>query len=116
MISRTVLAWAIGVWALLAWGGRILIVFDAGSGVWDRTRIALSLITAAAAVVALWAGRWIKPALLAYAAVAAVVWIRSAVFVMTDDTTPAFVAIHLFLAAVSLGLGVLAVLTARQSQ
>lgn len=104
------------MWALVAWGGRILVVFDAGSGVWDRTRIALSLVAAVAAVVALWAGRWIKPALLAYAAVAAVVWIRSAVSVMTEDATPAFVAVHLLLAAVSLGLGALAVLTARQPQ
>lgn len=102
MMSRKRLAWAIGVWTAIAWGGRIAIVFDIGSDPWERIRIGVAVLTAAAAVMALAAGRWMKPVVLAYTATAIVVWVRSVVVVFSGERSPAFLAVHVALAAVSL--------------
>lgn len=114
MMSRTALAWAIAVWMLVAWGGRVLIVFDAGSAPWDRARIALSVVTAVFAVLALWRDRWVKFALVSYATVAAVVWTRSVFTVATGVEGGAFKRVHFILAAVSLGLALWALVTVRR--
>ena len=111
MMSRIRLAWAIGVWAAIAWGGRVAIVFDIGSDPWERARIAVSVLTAAAAVVALAARRWVRPVVVAYSMVAIAVWVRSVVVVLSDDRSPAFLAVHVALAGVSLLLAAAAAIT-----
>jgi hypothetical protein len=114
MISRIGLAWAIGVWAIIAWGGRVAIVFDIGSAPAERLRIAGAVVTAAAAVVALAARRWERPVVLVYAGVAAVVWIRSLIVVFSEDRSSAFLVVHALLAAVSLLLATVAAISVWQ--
>lgn len=111
MMSRMALAWAIGVWAAIAWGGRLAIVFDIGSDTGERLRIAVSVLTALAAVGALVVRRGVKPAVLVYSTAAAVVWIRSVIVVFSEDRAPAFLAVHTILAAVSLLLAGVAAFT-----
>lgn len=111
MMSRIRLAWAIGVWAAIAWGGRVAIVFDIGSDPAERLRIGVSVLTAVAAVIALAAGRWVRPVVYAYAAVATVVWVRSVIVVFSDERSPAFLAVHSALAGVSLLLAAVAAVT-----
>lgn len=111
MMSRKRLAWAIGVWTAIAWGGRVAIVFDIGSDPAERLRIGLSVFAAVAAVVALAAGRWVRPVVSAYAAVGTVVWVRSVVVVFSEDRALPFLAVHATLAGVSLLLATVAVVT-----
>ena len=111
MMSRIRLAWAIGVWTAVAWGGRVVIVFDIGSDPAERWRIGLSVLTAAAAVVALAFGRWVRPVVSVYSAVTTVVWVRSVVVVFSEDRALTFLAVHTILAAVSLLLAAVAAVT-----
>lgn len=110
-MSRNRLAWAILGWGLLVWGGRLAIVFDVGSDPADRIRIAVSVITSVLASLALWTSRGPRVAVWLYAAVAAFVWIRSAITVATGGGSVAFQAVHALLAMVSLALAALAVVT-----
>lgn len=111
MMSRNRLAWAIGLWAAISWGGRVAIVFDIGSAPADRLRIGASVLVAAAAVTALIARRGERPVVSVYALVQAIVWIRSLVVVFTSEQTPGFLVVHTILAAGSLALAAVASLT-----
>ncbi|MEX1004785.1 MAG: hypothetical protein WD990_14110 [Acidimicrobiia bacterium] len=111
MMSRKTLAWAIAIWAALTWGGRIAIVFDLGSDPGERVRIGLSVLVAAAAVPALVVGRWVRPAVYAYAAVNTVLWVRSVVVVFSEERAQSFLVVHTTLALLSLLLAAVAALT-----
>lgn len=112
MMSRIRLAWAIAVWAAVAWGGRLAIVFDVGSDLDERLRIAVSVVTAIAAVAALAVRRWVRPLVLVYSAVATLVWVRSVLVVLGEDRSGPFLVVHVALAAVSLLLAGVAAVTA----
>lgn len=111
MMSRIPLAWSIGVWAAITWGGRIAIVFDTGSDRADRARIALAIVTAALAVVALATDRVARPTVSLYAVVGSAIWIRSASSVIGGDGSIGFQAVHASLAVGSLALAAVAVLS-----
>lgn len=108
------LALAIGVWALITWGGRINLLTDPEAG--DPTtwlRVGASLVAAAGAVVGLLVtSRWSRSLLATYAAVTGIVWVVSLVSVWSNDHELGFRLVHTLLAAVSL---VLAFLAARQA-
>ena len=106
------LAWAIGVWAAISWGGRIAIVFDIGSDPWERIRIGVSVLAAVAAVVALVVRRGVKPVVLGYSTIATVVWLRSLIVVFSEDRSVPFLAVHTVLAGGSLLLAGVAAVTA----
>jgi hypothetical protein len=110
-MSRKVLAWAIGVWAAIAWGGRIAIVFDIGSDPGERLRIAVSVLAAVAAVVALAVERWTTPVVLVYSGIATIVWVRSVIVVFSEDRSLPFLAVHTVLAVISLLLAGIAAVT-----
>jgi len=114
MMSRTTLGWVIGAWTVLAWGGRIAIVLDTGSDPWDRVRIFAAVVVGVMGMAAAVSGRMVRSGLLVFAVVTAAVWLRSVMVVVTGDASAAFVTVHLVLAAVSLALSGLAVVTARQ--
>jgi len=109
MMSRTRLAWVIGLWAVVVWGGRTAILLDTGASPWDRGRVGLSVVLAAAVVTAFATGRLERPIAVAYALGTVLVWGRSLVSVWTGDESVGFVAVHTVLASVSLLLAALAV-------
>lgn len=112
MVSRTVLAIAIGVWTLLAWGGRVRLLTDAEHGdLGNWVRIGGSLLVGGVAVAALLlaaGGGWERWALTVFAVWTSVIWIRSLVTVWTGDQSMAFKMVHTVLAAGFLILAYLA--------
>ena len=109
MISHRVLAALIAMWAAVTWGGRVgLLTGD--ETLMAKARIAVSLLVAVVAVASLLTrARWRHAAVATYAVVAVAVWGSSAVSVLGDpSSSPAFKAVHLLLAVVSVSLAVLA--------
>lgn len=102
MVSRTVLAVAIGAWTLLSWGGRIRLLTDTEQGLATWVRIGGSLLVGVAAVlVVLFADgggleRWV---LTLFAAWSTTIWLRSLISVWTEDHSTAFRLVHTVLAA-----------------
>ncbi|MFP3914646.1 MAG: hypothetical protein ACLFWM_07200 [Actinomycetota bacterium] len=102
MITRTVLAVAIGVWTLLSWGGRIRLLTQSEQDLGNWLRIGGSLLVGAAAVVVLAATgggglqRWV---LTLFAAWSVGIWLRSLVSVWSGEQSLAFKAVHTVLAA-----------------
>lgn len=111
MMSRISLAWSIGLWALVTWGGRIAIVFDTGSDAADRWRIAIAVLTAVAAVLTLATDRVARPTVTTYALVSGVIWVRSSISVIGGGGTVPFQVVHAVLATVSVALAVVALVT-----
>lgn len=116
MIADRTLALVIAVWTALTWGGRIGLLTGSEAGL-AKARIAVSILLAAAAVIALISQTaWKRPALAAYAAGALLIWGSSLVAVWTDPTSSfAFRAVHTLLAVVSMGIAGLAVAALRRS-
>jgi hypothetical protein len=99
------LAALIAAWAVITWGGRIgLLVGD--ESLIAKARIGISLAAAAVAVAGLLLRRsWRKPAVGTYVVVTIAVWLTSVVSVVSDPaSSPAFKAVHLVLAAVSIAV------------
>lgn len=102
------------LWGAVVWGGRIALVFEAGSDPGDRLRIATAVGATLVAFAALLSGRLTRPATAFYAAVTAAVWIRSVVVVLAGRPDVGFLAVHALLAVVSLAVAAMAVLTVWQ--
>ncbi len=111
------------VWTLLVWSGRVRNAFaDAtldGSGRAGPLLLAAAFVVPALVLAGLTVGEWRRGSgpgswssrlLVALVAWTVVVWVvRGADIAFAGDHDPAFVAVHLVLAVVSIGLGVLAV-------
>jgi len=109
--------WTIGlcVWTFLVWTTRIGNIWNddalTDGEKWGRTGLAMSFTVLALAVIVALVKRaaWLRPAAVVLAAWTTAVWVVRAVGVATGDHDAAFVAVHLFLAAVSLTLAAQAV-------
>ena len=109
--------WTIGlcVWTFLVWTTRIGNIWNddalTDGEKWGRTGLAMSFTVLALAVIVALVKRatWLRPAVVVMAAWTTAVWVVRAVGVATGDHDAAFIAVHLFLAAVSLTLAALAV-------
>lgn len=103
MVTRTVLAIGIGIWTLLAWGGRVRLLTDADQGdIGNWVRIGGSLLVGGMAVAALFlaaGGAWERWALALFAVWTAGIWIRSLLTVWTGNQSMAFKLVHTVLAA-----------------
>lgn len=112
MVTRTVLAIAIGVWTLLAWAGRVRLLTDAEQGdLGNWVRIGGSLLVGGVAVATLLlaaGGGWERWALTFFALWTSVIWIRSLITVWTGDQSLAFKLVHTVLASGFLVLSYLA--------
>lgn len=105
---------ALVVWTLLVWTTRIRNIWGdhtltAGEK-WGRTGLALSFTALAATVaVALWrrAG-WLWLSVLVLTGWTVGVWVVRSVGIATGDHSAGFIAVHLLLAVVSIGLSALA--------
>lgn len=106
---------ALCVWTLLVWTTRIGNIWGdddlTGGEKWGRTGLALSFTVLALAAAhaiyhrASWRGIVVK----VFAGWTIAVWVTRSVGIVTGDHDAAFVAVHLVLAAVSIGLSLLAV-------
>lgn len=116
MTDRRIAWWsgAAAVWTFIAWGNRIgLLTGDESSDPWTWIRVGGSLVFGVALAVIgvmLWRGRplsaWMVRVFLGFAALMLVVWIRSAASVLTGDESVAFKAVHVVLASISIGFGI----------
>lgn len=108
--SRSLPGAALVTWTVLVWTTRIGNIWGdealTTGEKWGRTGLAGSFTLLAAAVAwALWRRTtWLRPALAALAAWTVAVWIVRAFGIATGDHEPAFIAVHLVLATVSLAL------------
>jgi hypothetical protein len=104
---------AAAVWTFVVWGNRIgLLTGDEASDPWTWIRVGGSLLFGVALVgiaVLLWRGRsvapWMAGVFVAFGVLMLVVWIRSAVTVLSGDESVAFKVVHVVLALVSIWLG-----------
>lgn len=116
MTDRGIAWWsgAAAVWTFIAWGNRIgLLTGDESSDPWTWIRVGGSLVFGVALAVIgieLWRGRplspWMARVFVGFAALMLVVWIRSAASVLTGDESLAFKAVHVVLASISIGFGI----------
>jgi len=103
--------WLLVAWTLFVWGTRIrnIINDDELAGfdrVW-RTGLATGLtLLALAAAAALISRRGVRPTVGALAGATVIAWVVRGVSIAFADHSAAFIAIHLVLAAVSIGLAV----------
>lgn len=108
----TYLAWAIILWTLIAWGGRIGLL-TGGEDLWGWIRIVGSLALAGAAgavlLVPAWS-RYRRPVLLLFSAWTSVIWSRSMFVNWVESGTVAFKLVH---TALALGFLVLVVWSVR---
>lgn len=111
---KGVLAAAIAVWTLLAWGGRIgLLTSNEGTGAWVRIggSLLIGLFTAAALIVPqLETVR--RPSLYVFSLFTVALWIRSLVVNWVGDGSLPFKLVHTVLALGFFGLAVWAVIVA----
>jgi hypothetical protein len=124
MTGSPVTAWWPGTaaaWTFIVWGNRIgLLTGEEASNPWTWIRVGGSLafgVALAVAAVMLWRrrglGRWMPGLFVGFAVFMVVIWLRSAVGVLSGTESGAFKAVHLVLAVVSIGLGVALVRAAR---
>ena len=116
MTNRRIARWsgAAAIWTFIAWGNRIsLLTGDEASEPWTWIRVGGSLLFGMALAVigfVLWWGRplspWMARVFVGFAALMLVVWIRSAASVLTGDESVAFMAVHVVLASISIGFGI----------
>lgn len=113
---RVALAFAITVWTLIAWGGRIgLLTSDEGWGSWLRIggSLLIGLFAAATLVVPrLKPAR--RPALIVFSMFTVVLWSRSLIVNWAGSGSLPFKLVHTVLAAGFFGLAVWAYLVARR--
>jgi len=117
MTERRVALWAgaAAVWTFIAWGNRIgLLTGDEASDPWTWIRVGGSLlfgVVLAVIAVVLWAGkplvRWMAGVFVGFGILMLVIWLRSAFSVLGDDENVAFKVVHLVLAAISIGFGLI---------
>lgn len=117
MTGRRVAWWAAAAagWTFIAWGNRIgLLTGDEASDPWTWVRVGGSLLFGVAlAVIAveLWRGkplvRWMAGVFVGFGILMLVVWLRSAFSVLGDDESVAFKVVHVVLAAISIGFGLI---------
>lgn len=106
---------ALCVWTFLVWTTRVGNIWTDDALThgekWGRTSLAMSFtVLALAAALALWRPvRWHSLVARALAGWTVVVWMVRSVGIAFGDHDAAFIAVHLFLAAVSLTLAALAV-------
>jgi len=105
---------ALAVWSLLVWTTRIRNIWtddELSTGEqWGRTGLALSFTVLALAVghAVYHRSTWLPPVVRALAGWTTAVWVVRSIGIVTADHDGAFVVVHLVLAAVSIGLAVLA--------
>ena len=100
--------WAFAVWTVVVWGSRIRnILADDGSG---ASLVLAAVLTALGVLVAVAAATgWRRAQIVAVALVVTIgVWLVRPPLVLVHDHSVAFKVIHVGLAVVSVGLGVLA--------
>jgi hypothetical protein len=115
MTDRRVALWAAGaaLWTFIAWANRIgLLTGDEASDPWTWIRVGGSLLfglALAGVAVTLWRGwpfsGWMAGIFVGFGILMLVIWLRSAFSVMGDDESSAFKAVHIVLAAISVGFG-----------
>ncbi len=103
--------WLLVAWTLFVWGTRIrnIIEDDELAGfeqIW-RTGLAVGLtVLALGGLAALVSHKAVRPAITALAGVTVVAWVVRGISIAFADHSAAFIAIHLVLAIVSIGLSV----------
>lgn len=117
MSGRRVAWWAAAaaVWTFIAWGNRIgLLTGDEASDPWTWIRVGGSLLFGlglAVIAVVLWRGkplvRWMAGVFVGFGILMLVIWLRSAFSVLGDDESVAFKVVHIVLAAISIGFGLI---------
>ena len=106
---------ALAVWSVLVWTTRIRNIWTddelSTSEQWSRTALALSFTVLALAVghAVYHRTSWQRPIVRALAGWTTVVWVVRSIGIATADHDGAFIAVHLVLAAISIGLAALAV-------
>lgn len=113
------------LWTLFVWGGRLRNLWQEPGSLADVSRWSLigSLVFCALSliVVVFWlmarsgGSRGLRAAVGALAGFTTAIWLVRAVDIALGDHSTAFIAVHLLLALVSIGLGVLALLAARSA-
>lgn len=97
---RVALAMAIGVWTLVAWGGRIgLLTSGEGPGAWLRIGGSLLIgLFATAALLFPQLETMRRPALIAFSVFTVILWVRSLIVNWTGDGSLPFKLVHTVLA------------------
>ena len=113
-VARLPATIALAVWSLLIWTTRIRNIWTddelSRSEQWGRTALALSFTVLALAVghAVYHRTTWRPTAVRALAGWTIAVWVVRSVGIATADHSGAFIAVHLALAAISIGLATLA--------
>lgn len=115
MTDRRIARWsgAAAIWTFIAWGNRIsLLTGDESSDPWTWIRVGGSLLfglALAVIAVVLWRGkplvRWMAGVFVGFGVLMLVIWLHSAFSVLGDDESAAFKVVHMVLAAISIGFG-----------
>lgn len=116
MSERRILWWAAGasLWTFIAWGNRIgLLTGDEASNPWTWIRVGGSLLfglALAGIAVLLWRGHplapWMTRVFIGFGVLMLIIWIRSSASVLSGDESVAFKTVHIVLALISVGLGI----------
>ena len=116
MNNRRIAWWSLAaaVWTFIAWGNRIgLLTGNEASEPWTWIRVGGSLLLGAALLVVAIAllrrrpfTRMMGVVFIVFGILMVVVWGRSAISVLTDDESLAFKLVHLVLAVISIGFGI----------
>lgn len=115
MTERRVAWWtaAAALWTFVTWGNRIgLLSGDEAAEPWTWIRVGGSLlfgVALAAVAASLFRGRpysrWMANALIGFAVLTVVIWIRSSVSTLSGEEGVAFKLVHVVLALISIWLG-----------
>jgi hypothetical protein len=113
--ERRVTLWTAGaaLWTFITWGNRIgLLTGDEASDPWTWIRVGGSLLfglALAGVALTLWRGwpfsSWMARIFVGFGILMLVIWLRSAFSVLGDDESVAFKVVHIVLAAISIGFG-----------
>ncbi len=116
MSGQRVATWsgAAALWTFIAWGNRIgLLTGDEASEPWTWIRVGGSLafgVLLALVAIPLWRGAsvsaWMATVFVGFGVLMLVVWLRSAVSVLGGDESAGFKVVHVVLATISIGFGV----------
>lgn len=111
MFSRRIVGWAILVYTLASWGGRIGLLTDVdGGNLWSWVRIGGSFVVGIVTWLSFVTNRWQRPMAFFFAGFTTLIWIRSLVVVWTEPANSlAFNMVHTGLAALWLVMAGLAV-------
>lgn len=108
---------AAAVWTFIAWGNRIgLLTGDERSEPWTWIRVGGSLLFGAILLVValmLWRGGepagWMRAVFVSFLVLMLAIWTRSAISVLGGDESIGFKVVHVVLALISVGFGVVLV-------